>query len=221
VVLFGGTGDCSIPGGGTNDTCNDAWVWNGTNWAQCSEGPGQACEIKPPVRGSPAMAFHANRNTMIAAGGKGDPMLLDDTWEWRGFSLGWNDITGTVGTFGDRTGHRVAYDPVKKAIVLFGGCIGDCSTGLGEESPGTTDTVVNDTWSLDGGTWLQRTVPSPPSIRCCTRMAFFDAGFNHVVVFQGQDQDNPWGIPGVWYWKWQGGGGGQWIACTGTNEACT
>jgi hypothetical protein len=145
-------------------------------------------------------------------------MLLDDTWNWRGISLGWTELI-TVGGFGPRTGHRVAYDSVKKVIVMFGGCVPTCSFNFGEGAD-TTDDTVNDTWGLDGGAWDQKTPGTPPSNRCCGGMAFVDASFNHAVYFQGQDELNPDGLPGVWYWKWQGTNG-QWIGCTGTNEACT
>jgi hypothetical protein len=137
VVMFGGN---MCPG-----VCGDTWWWNGTNWTPC---PLADCPVgTPSARTSPAMAFHQNRNRTIMYGGSGPP-LLSDTWQWNGTF--WSQVTN-VGAPQARTTHRMAYDSNRKAIVMFGGCTGNC----GSPNP----TLINETWTLDGGAWMQWSVP--------------------------------------------------------------
>jgi hypothetical protein len=164
------------------------------------------------------MTYHGGRVSVIMAGGRG-ATLLDDTWTWDGITNGWTELTGQDDIFGDRTGHRMAYDPIEGAIVLFGGCTGGCSA-FGD---GPGDAVVDDTWSLNGGSWGAKTNGTDPTSRCCGGTANFDsASFDAVVYYGGQNVANPGGFDTFLYlWDWNGSThDGAWVKCQGTNGAC-
>jgi hypothetical protein len=65
----------------------------------------------------------------------------------------------------------MAYDPVSKKIVLFG--------GVGQ-------TYLNDTWTFDGSTWTREKTPVAPPARSASSMAF-DKRTKKMVMFGGFD----------------------------------
>jgi len=69
-----------------------------------------------------------------------------------------------------RTYSVMAYDPVSKKIVLFGGA--------------TLTSHFNDTWTFDGTTWSQVKTPVAPPARSATSMAF-DKQSKKLVMFGG------------------------------------
>jgi hypothetical protein len=66
----------------------------------------------------------------------------------------------------------MAYDPVSKKIVLFGGFGG----------PGQT--YLNDTWTFDGTTWSRQQTPVAPPARAASSMGF-DQRIHKLVMFGG------------------------------------
>ncbi|HRG99139.1 MAG TPA: hypothetical protein PLR99_22975 [Polyangiaceae bacterium] len=80
VYLFGGQGPS--PSYAYN---NELWEWNGSTWTQlCTAAPCNA--NKPSARTAPALAFDADRNRLVLAGGlgSGGAGVANDTWEWDG-----------------------------------------------------------------------------------------------------------------------------------------
>ena len=79
-----------------------------------------------------------------------------------------------------RTGHAVAYDPLRERVVLFGG-----------QFPGTPviprvhkDFLLGDTWEWDGARWHYRPTRIAPSPRVGATMAF-DPVRKTVILFGG------------------------------------
>lgn len=93
-----------------------------------------------------------------------------------------------------RTGPAMAYDPVSKKIVLFGGL---AKTGY-----------LNDTWTFDGTTWTQESTPIAPPVRVASSMAF-DRVHGQLVLFGGYDGQHYLGD--TWLWD---GATSTWIATT-------
>jgi hypothetical protein len=71
---------------------------------------------------------------------------------------------------GGRGAPAMAYDPVSKKVVLFGGF----------DSNG----YLNDTWTFDGGVWTEQTSSLAPPPRAAAAMAF-DRGSQRLVLFGG------------------------------------
>jgi len=108
VVLFGGSGNGTA-------LFTDTWVWNGTTWTQ--QFPASA----PSPRSGASMAYDAGLGAIVLFGGAGDGMWedsLNDTWAWNGTT--WTQIQpATVPP--NRYSFGMDYDPVNKAVFMFGG----------------------------------------------------------------------------------------------------
>ena len=81
-----------------------------------------------------------------------------------------------------REGPMVAYDPVSRKVVLFGGLD---STGY-----------LNDTWTFDGTNWTQVTTAVAPPVRVVGAMAF-DAASRKLVLFGGYNRNF---LGDTWLW---------------------
>jgi len=178
VVLFGGE-DYRYA------LLSDTWVWNGTSWTQRC-GPGQE-RCGPSPRTVHAMAYDADRKRVVMFGGGKTlvkPTLvhvgsaLSDTWEWDGAT--WKETCGETSTapcaIPGLRGASMAYDPVRKRIVLYGG-EGD--------HVGDSANLVDRVWEYDGGTWSKReeitNVPAPRSFASMT----YDTTRARVVLHGG------------------------------------
>ena len=99
-----------------------------------------------------------------------DPTLATATWEQK------QQATPTPSA---RVGHAMAYDPVRKRVVLFGG-----SDASGRR---------NDTWEWDGKTWTQKfpSGGSLPAARDFHATSYFDDGQQSgVLLFGGSISDS-------------------------------
>jgi hypothetical protein len=114
IVLRGGTRS-------TKERPNDTWEWDGTAWHQvATDGP-------DPGRGY-RMAYDSEHGVTVLFGG--------NTCLWDGKQ--WTRAETPVAP-PPRSVHALAYDPVRKRVVLYGGSI----------DPGNGD----DTWEWDGARW--------------------------------------------------------------------
>jgi hypothetical protein len=108
VVLFGG-------GNGIGTVqFTDTWTWDGTNWVQ--QFPASA----PPARTLASMTYDANLGAAVLFGGYAGSWedSLNDTWTWNGTN--WTEIyPATVPP--NRYSFSMNYDPINKAILMFGG----------------------------------------------------------------------------------------------------
>lgn len=124
------------------------------------------------------VAFDAERGVLVAFGQRdyyttAKPLPPTDTYEyangtWKRFAA---DAAGPT----SRSGHAMAYDPVRKKVVLFGGA----ERGYTQH--------VDDTWEWDGASWTSITpaagsdVPSPRAHHAM----IFDPVRGKVVLFGG------------------------------------
>jgi len=69
VVLFGG-----YPGTSWEDTLNDTWTWNGTNWTQFHPA------TVPPNRYSFGMDYDPAYKAVLMFGGYSSTVVRSDTW---------------------------------------------------------------------------------------------------------------------------------------------
>lgn len=139
VVLFGGVGVDSFER-------DDTWEWDGTNWVQR-----WSTTTPPPPRMGSAMAYDGTREVVVLFGGSFYPATenrLNDTWEWDGGS--WRDRSPSppAASPPTRDAPALAWDPLGEQVVLFGGWAG--ISGSGEYIN------LNDTWTWDGTTWIER-----------------------------------------------------------------
>src|SRR5262249_30195848 len=124
-----------------------------------------------------------------------------DTWAWNGTS--WTEFHPGAHP-SQRHLHAMAYDPLRRRSVLFGG----------EYTPANQN--YGDTWEWDGADWFLRhdgsTAPPRPLERRGHSMTFDpQSGGGRVVVFGGMYSDLNIGLSDIWSWD---GGAGQWTDLT-------
>ncbi len=86
-------------------------------------------------------------------------------------SANWTKLSPATSPSG-RAGATMAYDPVSKKIVLFG--------GFG----GPSKAYLNDTWTFDGTTWSRQQTSVAPPVRSAAAMGF-DKRVQKLVMFGG------------------------------------
>ena len=154
TVLFGGWID-------VDHSYRDTWHWNGDKWTQISK-------WGPEARDSTEMAYHPLFRTIILYGGiqvcETHTKYFRDTWEWDG-----NVWSKAPGGLEGRWGHTMAFDPISKKIVLFG--------GFGIDN--------NDTYGWDGEYWSVIST-SGPEKRHGHGMAY-DRARDKMVLYGGRD----------------------------------
>jgi hypothetical protein len=194
VVLFGG--------GGSATTLNDTWLWDGVTWTQ------QFPPVSPPARsGNQSMVYDAAAGTVVLFGGYsssiGKPtggVPLGDTWVWNGRTKTWTQKFPATSPSARRA--PLAYDPITRTVVLFGGDNGggDCC-----------NIYYNDTWTWNGLTWTQQSPATSPPGRTEHSLAY-DAGLGQVIVHGGYfDPGN--GLTDTWAWS-----GRKWTQLNLSNE---
>ena len=188
VLLFGGADDSSVR--------EDTWAWHPARreWSRVSaQGPGP--------RTFPAMAFDAARGEVVLFGGNrvlfGPDNAVDtflaDTWVLRGDEWVKLPVSGPSA----RAEAAMAYDPVRRSVVLFGGY---ARTAQGRVRHG-------DTWEWDGRGWRLASTEGPPG-RNGAALAF-DQNRGMVILSGG-----PPSIVGPETWQWHGD---RWTVAAGTD----
>jgi cysteine-rich repeat protein len=146
IVMFGGTGV------GVSD--HETWEWDGSVWRHLE--PARFPTVTGP------MAYDAHRGVTVLYDG--------DTWEW----------DGTIWTRSmapqppARTNAVLAYDPIHRETLLFG--------GQGKR----------DTWGWDGTAWIEHVVATPPPAGISAVMAF-DTSANQMILYFTY-------VPQTWAW---------------------
>lgn len=174
VVLFGGF----TPSTGA---LGDTWEWNGRTktWTQ------QFPSSSPQPRRT-ALAYDATRKNIVLFGGDnaaGDccNTYYHDTWTWNGAT--WTQQFPPASPPA-RTDAALAYDPILKQVVLFGGF----------NRPGQG---LDDTWTWDGTTWLQRQTTIEPGGRWALSMSF-DPSDLGLLLFGGEITGDPF-VNETWF----------------------
>jgi hypothetical protein len=181
VVLFGG--------GDNNGTLNDTWTWNGLTWTQ------QFPTVSPPARaGNQSMVYDAATGTVVLFGGYSagtagfGGVPLGDTWVWNGRTKTWTQKFPALSPSPRRA--PLAYDPITRTVVLFGGDNGggDCC-----------NIYYNDTWTWNGVTWTKQSPAINPPGRTEHSLAY-DAGLGQVVTHGGYLNPGN-GLTDTWAWN--------------------
>ena len=96
---------------------NDLWAWNGTSWHRLEP---KGTE-RPPCRNVPHMVYDAARRRVVMFGGRGEGhdggQILADMWEWDGVQ--WHAVENRG--FPKTLHSAIAYDPVRRRVVMYGG----------------------------------------------------------------------------------------------------
>ncbi|WP_284642501.1 cadherin-like beta sandwich domain-containing protein [Paenibacillus silviterrae] len=127
--------------------------------------------ISPDARQSAAMAYDESAGNVVMFGGQGSTGLLDETWIWDGSQQTWQELLNLPLKPSNRKGAAIAYDPVSRKVLLFGG----------EGQAG----VLNDTWFWNGtdAKWEQVTgLADAPSARGGAQLAYDG---EQLVLFGG------------------------------------
>jgi hypothetical protein len=174
IMMFGGG-----QFGGNLPSDHNTWEWDGENWTQVDDGG-------PSARIFFGFASDTWRKRIVLFGGasvaEGQALTaLGDTWEWDGEGWTQQEETGPSA----RSGQAMAFDPLRKRIVLFGGA---AINGLAH----------GDTWEWDGTLWTQVSDVGPAG-RVGTALAF---NGQHTILFGGQTM-----LPLNYFgdtWSWDG-----------------
>jgi hypothetical protein len=172
-----------IFGGATGNTANqETWEWNGASWGRvCSVAP--CASTLPAARQYASMVYDSTRRVLMLYGGqdaKAPGTLLGDTWEYNGAIPSWTLRQATPpGALAGRIGATLAYDPLRKKVVLLGGTKTSTNGGVyqGAES---------DTWEWDNtaATWVLGAAATSPGLRWGEVMQY-DPNRRRVVAALG------------------------------------
>ncbi len=181
IVLFGGFTTSG------NTALQDTWVWKVDHWIP------ETPTTVPPRRHDFGMAYDDVHGQVVMFGGATtltNYPELQDTWTWDGTN--WTPQS-TATKPANRYGPAFAYDPVRQAVVMFGGATD--ATG--------NSAAFADTWTWDGQAWTQLTIASSPTGRFQPEMAW-DAARKRLVMFGGRLS----GLSFADAWEWDGT---QWV----------
>jgi hypothetical protein len=178
IILFGGADEAKVYG--------DTWSFSGGTWKKVSDdGPSPRTFPCMVMADSYILLFGGNA---VLFGNDNNPVrYLDDTWKFQEGS--WKKIA--VDTHPDaRAEAAMAYDPMRKKVVLFGG------RKAGEKW------VAGDTWEFDGNKWNQVDThgPTPRS----GAIMIYDSKLKQVVLFGGNpviSKEKDYNGP---MWSWDG-----------------
>jgi hypothetical protein len=178
IVLFGG----NSYDGTSHTLLADLYSYNSATPTWNTEPPGT---VRSGVKLS-AMAYDANAGKVVTFGGRNAAnATLQDTWTWTS-AAGWvlqNPGTKPPG----RRGHALAYDPLRKRTVLFGG-------------RAASNDLLADVWEWDGSNWFPSTATGPTGRDAFS--LFFNGDRGQIEVFGNATQN---GREDLWDWsgtKW-------------------
>jgi cysteine-rich repeat protein len=152
------------------------WLWNGTNWAISS-----VAAVGGQCPWFDAMTFDAFRGVVVGRCG-------DKTFQWDGVTSAWQLYGGA--DIGDVFGTSLAYDPIKKLSILFGGS--------------DFVTAIDGTWTFNG-TWSQPLILTPTPDKRAQHAMTYRAATGEVVVFGGIDYTTATAFGDTWLFS-----GGAW-----------
>lgn len=176
IVLAGGTDWQTVSG--------ETWEHDGLNW-----------HLRKDVnqftrRAGAAMAYDSDRQVTVMFGGYrlGNTRFFRDTWEYDGKK--WTQKRPAQSPPA-RNGAVMAYDPLNKRMILFGGFGG----------PGNW-IFFDDTWEYAAGQWRQLTPTHHPPAREAAGMVY-DAARQVMVLFGGGIEAGSLVFQDTWEWNGQ------------------
>jgi len=160
VVMFGGLD-------------NETWEWDGKSKTWTQQFPAHS-----PSPRSATLAYDESANQVVLFGGDFTGyQLFGDTWTYDG--VDWvqqQPVTSPEA----RADNGLAFDPILKRVVLFGGLAGPCED-CGE-------TRLNDTWLWNGDNWIQLQTAFSPAPRSGTSFTY-DGTTKGMLLFGGWGTD--------------------------------
>ncbi|MBX9929394.1 MAG: hypothetical protein K2X99_10820 [Gemmatimonadaceae bacterium] len=132
---------------------------------------------------TPSVTYDSVRGAVVLHGGAdlaGGPQ--GDTWEYRNST--WTRRAENAGP-GIRVGAAMAWDPVRREVLLYGG----------------SNDAAGETWAWNGATWTRRATTGPGPL-AFAGMAF-DAARNEMVLYGGS-VPGAFGGPSSEHWLWNG-----------------
>ncbi len=211
LIVFGGKGavGCTEP---NVAFCGDTWAFAET-WRDLTPGKGITPDgLSPQRRVGHAMVYDSFRSEIIMFGGtseegnpcEGPEIACRATWRWTGKA--WEVAQAANSSSPaplSRREHAMAYDPVRRRVVLFGGNRPIDNNQFNVER-------LDDTWEWDGAGWSQvglAAVVPQPTARDDASMTF-SPKHGRVVMFggfagQGESCDDGEALCDV-IWGWTG-----------------
>jgi len=139
VVLFGGYTEQFV-------IMDDTWEWDGKSKTWTQQFPAHS-----PSSRTATLAYDKTAKQVVLFGGWTNGIDYSDTWTYNG--VDWVEQHPATSPQA-RADNGLAFDPILKKVVLFGGLAGPCED-CGEGR-------LNDTWLWDGNNWSQvQTLLSP------------------------------------------------------------
>jgi hypothetical protein len=162
VVLFGGYTD-------EFDWFNDTWEWDGKTKTWTEQFPADS----PSAREAPLAYDETSKQVVLFGGSTALGTAAGDTWTYNG--VNWiQQQPGVVPP--QRCDEAIAFDPILKSAVTFGGLSGPCEDCGGGR--------LNDTWLWNGAHWAQVQTSASPTARSGSSFDY-DATMKGVLVFGG------------------------------------
>lgn len=175
TFIFGGADDRRVS--------NRLWALHSGRWRLLSA-------AGPLPRTFAACAFDTSRGRLVVFGGNrvlfgndSERAVLSDHWEWDGRS--WTGFADRVPP--GRTEAAMAFDPVRRTMVLFGGWRWEADARI----------RLGDLWEFDGRSWIEKSVAGPEP-RSGAVMAWDPIG-RRVLMGGGNG-------PRKDFWSWDGDG---------------
>jgi hypothetical protein len=195
---YGSGGSIGMPPGmgGSGSGSRDVWELDPTTPVFTNRTP--PLDV-PSARYNQAMAYNPSTGKTYIFGGYDmtSGQSLGDLWEWDGKT--WAPVVAAAQPPA-RVDAGMAYDPVRKSLILFGGTDYNGSTTYG------------DTWEWDSTSrkWTQLTVSSSPDPRSGHGMVT-DTTRNKILLFGGGNDYYTGTLPGPYMspmrndvWEWDG-----------------
>ena len=178
VIMFGGVNSTGM--------LDDTWAYDpaGNRWTDLDP-PGPA----PPRRYAASMTYDTNTAQMVLFGGleslTQEDALRNDTWTYDPAANRWTELDPGGSIPSPRAGHSMAYDPITRRTILFG--------GRNQQPGGSANLFLNDIWAYEpiANTWteLKPAGVLPPG-RLGHAMAY-DSSTRRVIVFGGIGKRDP------------------------------
>jgi hypothetical protein len=160
-----------LTNGDTGEPVN-TWAWSGSGWSDLSASP-------PGETGPSLLGFDAAAQQLIA--------VINSTWRYHGAS--WQPAGGQDSPQ-SRFGTRLAYDPLTRQLLLFG--------GLSYQSR----RAMADTWTWDGQNWtLRQPATNPPAGWASLA---YDPDTRQLLLLDEEMQDETSGPRNTSMWTWDG-----------------
>ncbi len=148
------------------------WTWNGTAWKQLAP-------ATSPPKGDWAFAYDGATKQAILFGSNPDPA----TWAWDGTT--WKQLAPAHQPSA-RIRVALAYDPIHRDLVLFGGADPNIAP-------------IGGTWLWDGSDWTAPPLAVEPLPRSHAGLAW-NASRQRLTMFGGEGEQVPLGD----LWEWDG-----------------